>query len=445
MNAPILAALALGDKIETFGSYFGYAAIVGIGVLSMLYFAQAREVKRLREWAGRSPERDAELAQRVQSDAQRRVVAQPVAVPRPVAQPGSPQTAAAQQADAARKAAAAAVMEKFQSPASGAPPVVGPPGQLDRPTAAASGAGTATPAPGSVPGTPGAPGAPGSVPGAPSAPGAPGSVPGAPSAPGAPGGVPGTPTTAPPVAADGAPTTTKPADAPAPAATSAGAAAAAARQAGPPARTPPFANGAGGQDTHESDAARPAPLPDLPIRPRPAPASAATRRDDDRGPSRRPRMGLIAGGAAGVVVVVIVLVLLLTGGSDTPPADNEIGGASPPPAASKPASSSTKVDRKATQVAVLNGTTQTGLARNVGNKLETGGFTILSVGDNADQTITTTTISYAEGGEKAANVVAQIMDVPSSAVKAIDLNTATAVQPDAKVVVVVGSDRSSTG
>ena len=69
MNAPTLAVVAIGDKIETFGSYFGYAAVIGLGVLSLLYFAQAREVKRLREWAGRSPERDAELAQRVQSDA----------------------------------------------------------------------------------------------------------------------------------------------------------------------------------------------------------------------------------------------------------------------------------------------------------------------------------------------------------------------------------------
>ena len=244
------------------------------------------------------------------------------------------------------------------------------------------------------------------------------------------------------------PATTTPASTPgvpAPSAAAAGAAAAAARQAGPPARTAPFANGAGGQDTHESDAARPAPLPDLPIRPRPAPAPAS-RRDEDRDPRGRPRIGIIAGGVLGVIAIGVVLMLLLTGGGDSPPADNEIGSSSPPPAASKPqAASATKVDRKATRVAVLNGTTQTGLARNVGNKLESSGFTILTVGDNADQTITKTTISYADGNEKAAQVVAQIMDLPSSGVKPIDLNTATAVQPDAKVVVVVGSDRSSTG
>jgi LytR cell envelope-related transcriptional attenuator len=418
VNAPTLAAIALGDKIESLGSYLGFAAMLGIGVLALLYFAQAREVKRLREWAGRSPERDAELAQRVQSDAQRRVVAQPTQVPRPVNQPASPQTAAAQSADAARKAAAAAVMEKFQQPGPGGP-VVGPPGQLDRPapTAPAGGAGTASPlAPGVAP--PVSPGEAG-TPAAP-APSAAGAAPGATASPSAP-------------------------DAAAPPAAAAGAAAAAARQAGPPARTPPFANGAGGQDTHESDAARPAPLPDLPIRPRPAPVPAS-RRDEDRDASRGPRIGLIVGGIVGAIAVGVVLMLLLTGGGDPPTAGNEIGSSSPPPAAAKPpASAATKVDRKATRVAVLNGTTQTGLARNVGNKLESSGFTILSVGDNADQTITKTTISYADGNQKQAQVVAQIMDVPSSGVKAIDLNTATAVQPDAKVVVVVGSDRSSTG
>jgi hypothetical protein len=33
------------------------AAVVGLAVLSALYFSQARDVKRLREWAGRAPER----------------------------------------------------------------------------------------------------------------------------------------------------------------------------------------------------------------------------------------------------------------------------------------------------------------------------------------------------------------------------------------------------
>jgi hypothetical protein len=231
---------------------------------------------------------------------------------------------------------------------------------------------------------------------------------------------------------------------PAPTAATAGAAAAAARQAGPPARTPAFTNGSGGQDTHESDAARPEPLPPLPRVARVTPA-ASRLSDDDAGAHGGPRLGLVLGGVAGVLVVVMVLVLLLTGGSDTPPKDNEIGGATPPAASAPASSTATKVDRKATQVAVLNGTTQTGLARNVGNKLESSGFTILSVGDNADQQIATTSISYVDGSERAARVVAQIMGVPATAVQPIDLNTSAAVDPAAKVVVVVGSDRSNTG
>jgi hypothetical protein len=49
--------------IQEIGSYAGLAAIPGIAVLSALYFSQARDVRRLREWAGRAPERAAEQAQ----------------------------------------------------------------------------------------------------------------------------------------------------------------------------------------------------------------------------------------------------------------------------------------------------------------------------------------------------------------------------------------------
>ncbi len=43
--------------VQEIGSYAGLAAILGLAVLSALYFSQARDVKRLREWAGRAPER----------------------------------------------------------------------------------------------------------------------------------------------------------------------------------------------------------------------------------------------------------------------------------------------------------------------------------------------------------------------------------------------------
>src|SRR6478672_2522575 len=82
MTALVLA-LSISNKIEQFGSYAGYAAVLGLGVLSMLYFAQAREVRRLRDWAGRAPERAAELeAQAVQAaERVRTSPARPAAAP----------------------------------------------------------------------------------------------------------------------------------------------------------------------------------------------------------------------------------------------------------------------------------------------------------------------------------------------------------------------------
>ena len=65
----VLYALSLQDQVEKYGAYVGIAAFFGLAVLSLLYFAQARELKRLREWAGRAPERAQELEERVVAQA----------------------------------------------------------------------------------------------------------------------------------------------------------------------------------------------------------------------------------------------------------------------------------------------------------------------------------------------------------------------------------------
>ncbi|MBN8866088.1 MAG: LytR C-terminal domain-containing protein [Solirubrobacterales bacterium] len=49
------------DVIQTVGAYAGLVALFGLGVLSFLCFSQARDIRRLREWAGGAPERDAEV------------------------------------------------------------------------------------------------------------------------------------------------------------------------------------------------------------------------------------------------------------------------------------------------------------------------------------------------------------------------------------------------
>src|SRR3982750_5007289 len=78
----LLLALSIQGQVEKYGAYVGIAAFFGLAVLSLLYFAQAREVKRLREWAGRAPERAREIEERAiaQAEAARRV-------PRPAARP----------------------------------------------------------------------------------------------------------------------------------------------------------------------------------------------------------------------------------------------------------------------------------------------------------------------------------------------------------------------
>src|SRR5213592_2617889 len=88
MLAFLHALLKVNEDLKTIGALAGLAAVPGLGVLSLLYFGQAREVRRLREWAGRAPERAAELEARVSADAQRRVQAQPL--PPPATQAATP-------------------------------------------------------------------------------------------------------------------------------------------------------------------------------------------------------------------------------------------------------------------------------------------------------------------------------------------------------------------
>jgi len=61
------------DLIEGIGPYLGIAAFLGLTILAFLIFQQAREVRRLREWAGRAPERAGEAAEASLAAAEARV------------------------------------------------------------------------------------------------------------------------------------------------------------------------------------------------------------------------------------------------------------------------------------------------------------------------------------------------------------------------------------
>ncbi len=118
--------------VQEIGSYAGFAAVAGLAVLSALYFSQARDVKRLREWAGRAPERAAEEEQRIAAQAQ------------------AAQTQAQQQRAAAAAAGGAAVAAPAVRPQGGAatPPPSGvptpPPPTLPTARPAAAGASTSS-------------------------------------------------------------------------------------------------------------------------------------------------------------------------------------------------------------------------------------------------------------------------------------------------------------
>jgi hypothetical protein len=48
------------ELIKEIGAYAGLVAFLGLALLALLSFAQGRDIRRLREWAGSAPERDAE-------------------------------------------------------------------------------------------------------------------------------------------------------------------------------------------------------------------------------------------------------------------------------------------------------------------------------------------------------------------------------------------------
>src|SRR6202049_3948213 len=92
---PSPIAFSLSVSLTDIGAIAALAALVGIAVLSLLFFSQARELKRLREWAGRAPERAAELEQRVSAGAAARVQQAAPQVPRTTPVVARPAAAAA--------------------------------------------------------------------------------------------------------------------------------------------------------------------------------------------------------------------------------------------------------------------------------------------------------------------------------------------------------------
>lgn len=91
----VLLAFSLQDQIDKYGTYIGIAAFFGLAILTLLYFAQAREVKRLREWAGHAPEKITELEDLIEELRSAPVAAAPAVQQAPAPVQAEPQPAVA--------------------------------------------------------------------------------------------------------------------------------------------------------------------------------------------------------------------------------------------------------------------------------------------------------------------------------------------------------------
>lgn len=391
MTTPIVA-LSLSDQVEKFGAYAGFAAVLGLAVLALLYFASAREVKRLREWADRAPERVADLEARLAE-----VTRQRAAVPKPVGK-GAAATGSAP-ATAAALAAKKPVATSGNGAEGDAPPL---PGKAAPATASAA----ATTAQGDGPADAG---------------------------------------DKPFDASEQAPDLTqikRPA------------------KKGPPQPADQTLVGAAGRELRQNrPSARPRPQP--PVRPstarlmESARASNAQRRAGQppgRGGSPPPvqddgsnlkRVLLIAGAVVAAIVVAVLLVtVVFSGGGDSGPGAAATRTTQPTVATEEPGAG---VDRANTEVAVLNGTTFTGLASGVSNTLENVGWKTGEVTNAPDQTRSATIVEYTEGHkEEALEVAKSIPGVDSDAVVPIGEGSRV-LAPAAAVVVTVGSDQTPTG
>ncbi len=407
----VTAALSVSERIKDAGAYAGLASILGLAVLSLLYFGQARELKRLREWAGRAPERTAELQEQANAaaaaaaQAPRRPAAQPAAAAGVTRVPAQvPATAAGRPGAAATAAGAVAAA----APPAGSTAAPAAPGVTATPVPAAGAAATA--APGTA-----APAAPGTAPAAPgAAPATPGGAPAPPNGTPAPAGQ---ETQAIPAVTPDAPGTPTPPAVPATPAS-----------VGPPTDDKPVPLRQG-----------------IPAAPRPRPGAVPVITPPDH--RTRNRALTIGGGLVGLVLVVGLLgVLLLGGGDDTKTSARQATATSSTelvqPTASTATPATPAIDPASVKVFVLNATSQNGLAREVSKALETDGYGTQGTATAAVNNIATTTIYYRDGKKRAASAVAKELKVSAANLEVADPEVTVQASPGSDVIVQLGADKA---
>jgi hypothetical protein len=392
-------ALSVTHFINSVGAKAGFAAIIGLAILVLLFFAQMRETATLREQAVEAAERMRQLEGRLMQ------------VLRAQAAAAQPPPAQAQPAQQLRQVPApsrpAGVPEPVAAPVGapvGAAPARPPVAQPLRIAPAGVGAPALTAATRLIPIDESAGGVAVAPP--PPAP-APFDVDGAP---------------APATAAGGANGTSAP-------------------RAGDPLAPPP---GVPPRVQIRPGAAAPPPGR------RPGGSGLESFDEPPRSVGRTVLYGI---GGLIVVVGIVVGLLALTGGSSGTPRTAPARTTNAPTSTRRGHHKGTAaVDPANVTVAVLNGTATYHLANDISQRLTVVHFKHGYIGNAADQTHSTTTVQYLPGNANrlAALAVAQKLGVPAAAVTPIDASTqslacpSTATCPPTGVVVTVGADLSGT-
>jgi hypothetical protein len=155
-----------------------------------------------------------------------------------------------------------------------------------------------------------------------------------------------------------------------------------------------------------------------------------------------------AAAVAGLVLVVVGLIALIGGGGDEP---KQAGGTAQPAQTAEAAPTTDtqtgtgekkpSISRADTNVAVLNGTTVSGLAATINTRLEQAGYTASQDPTNYTDQARSASVVFYNGSENRTQAIeiAKLLDVSD---RQPIIDAAAQLAPGADVVVVVGADQT---
>ena len=161
---------------------------------------------------------------------------------------------------------------------------------------------------------------------------------------------------------------------------------------------------------------------------------------------------MIGGGVVAALLVALLLVWQLGGDDGGGGSSADVPAAASPTATAEATTQSGQRERAIPRgdvtVAVVNGTTLSGLAADISEDLIAAGFNKGAVATGADQTQQTTVVMYASGFQAPARTVAKLLKLSASRIRPLDQDFAALAQADAtsapapEVVVVIGADKT---